>query len=758
MDFDFLPELPKSDLDDRKFNDLVEECRLRIPRYCPEWTNHNPGDPGMTLVELFAWLTDQMLLRFNQVPRRNYVTFLELLGIRLEPPTAATVELTFELTREQPAPVTISSGTEVATVRTETEEAVIFTTDANLTIGNPQIKHLLTINHNTDTPTETDLRNPFSGTRHEQSRQWQNFESDVYLFDSFNPRPGNCFYLVLTEPTDAIAGNVLAVNFRGQSATGTGIDPDDPPLQWQVWNGDKWCNIDRYRDETKGFSFSAIASQGTNPRQEGADVILHLPQQMVKATFGGYEGYWIRCVYALDPDNEQQSRYSVSPRIAGLSVRAIGGSVNASECVRVERELLGVSNGKPNQVFQLQSNLILEVQNADQIRRPDERIRVKLPGQSLEQAEDWTEVRNFANSGAEDLHYQIDSRTGEVQFGPLVRESAHLKQQTQQRGLMQAWGKLPGQEGNGSTLSLPESTQSVSSERQYGKVPPLGAEIYMMAYRTGGSSRGNVEPQKLTVLKTAIPYVKSVVNYERATGGADPESLSQAVMRVPKQLRTRKAAVTPEDFEYVVEQHPEVGRVRCSRNSADHVGGTVPLLIVPVPSSEHDHSWLNGMNPDRYFTLSEEFCTKIKDYMVDRKPLGVQINPLQPDYLGVKVILEVIPDPKYNTLDILRNQLLTKLYQFLNPLFGGSFDPFTDVIRGWDWGRPVYPAEILALCRTVPGILHLGAVKLFRIEKDNQGWHCQGIPESVIELRESQLVCSWADEMLGSSHAVEFIQ
>jgi len=98
MEFNFLPQLPKSNLDDRTFKDLVEECLLRIPRYCPEWTNHNPSDPGITLIELFAWLTDQMLLRFNQVPRRNYVAFLELLGIRLKPPTPAQTEVTFYLT------------------------------------------------------------------------------------------------------------------------------------------------------------------------------------------------------------------------------------------------------------------------------------------------------------------------------------------------------------------------------------------------------------------------------------------------------------------------------------------------------------------------------------------------------------------------------------------------------------------------------------------------------------------------------------
>ena len=63
-----LKQLPKPDLDDRKFEDLVAECILRIPRYCSEWTNHNPGDPGITLIELFAWLADQVLLRFIPNP------------------------------------------------------------------------------------------------------------------------------------------------------------------------------------------------------------------------------------------------------------------------------------------------------------------------------------------------------------------------------------------------------------------------------------------------------------------------------------------------------------------------------------------------------------------------------------------------------------------------------------------------------------------------------------------------------------------
>ena len=129
MEFNFLPNLPSSNLDDRAFDDLVQECIMRIPRYCPEWTDYNLSDPGITLVELFAWLTDQMLLRFNQVPRKNYVAFLELLGIRLQPPAPARTELTFYLSSDLPQAYTIPEAFEVSTVRTESAEAITFSTD-----------------------------------------------------------------------------------------------------------------------------------------------------------------------------------------------------------------------------------------------------------------------------------------------------------------------------------------------------------------------------------------------------------------------------------------------------------------------------------------------------------------------------------------------------------------------------------------------------------------------------------------------------
>src|SRR6266566_4379479 len=78
--------LPVPNLDDRRFQDLVDDAKRLVQQRCPEWTDHNVSDPGVTLIETFAWMTDQVLYRLNRIPERNYIKFLELIGVRLFPP------------------------------------------------------------------------------------------------------------------------------------------------------------------------------------------------------------------------------------------------------------------------------------------------------------------------------------------------------------------------------------------------------------------------------------------------------------------------------------------------------------------------------------------------------------------------------------------------------------------------------------------------------------------------------------------------
>ena len=60
--------LPAPNLDDRRFQDLVDDAKRLVQQRCPEWTDHNVSDPGVTLIEAFAQMVDQLIYRLNRVP------------------------------------------------------------------------------------------------------------------------------------------------------------------------------------------------------------------------------------------------------------------------------------------------------------------------------------------------------------------------------------------------------------------------------------------------------------------------------------------------------------------------------------------------------------------------------------------------------------------------------------------------------------------------------------------------------------------
>ncbi|MCP3141705.1 putative baseplate assembly protein [Pyxidicoccus xibeiensis] len=124
-----MTSLPTPRLDDRGFAQLVEQARARILASCPDWTDLSPHDPGMVLVEVFSHLTETMLYRLNRLPEKAYVEFLRLLGVRLQPPAAASVRLRFTLARPAERPVEIPRSTPVTLARAGAgAEPVVFHT------------------------------------------------------------------------------------------------------------------------------------------------------------------------------------------------------------------------------------------------------------------------------------------------------------------------------------------------------------------------------------------------------------------------------------------------------------------------------------------------------------------------------------------------------------------------------------------------------------------------------------------------------
>lgn len=118
-------------LDDRRWDDLVGEAKEMLARGVPGWTDRSPHDPGIVLLELFAYLTDVLIYRLNQVPDKAYLEFLKLMGLALRPPAAATATLRFQAGAPAGQAIAIPRGTRASVKRAGggAEPPVFVTTD-----------------------------------------------------------------------------------------------------------------------------------------------------------------------------------------------------------------------------------------------------------------------------------------------------------------------------------------------------------------------------------------------------------------------------------------------------------------------------------------------------------------------------------------------------------------------------------------------------------------------------------------------------
>src|SRR3982751_4485639 len=106
--------IPVPNLDDRSFADLVAGARERIQQIAPEWTDLSVHDPGITIVEAFAYLTDTLMYRLNRVPDKLYAVYLNLLGTSLYPPSTAETMLEFSRSAAGDQEIPIPRGTQVS--------------------------------------------------------------------------------------------------------------------------------------------------------------------------------------------------------------------------------------------------------------------------------------------------------------------------------------------------------------------------------------------------------------------------------------------------------------------------------------------------------------------------------------------------------------------------------------------------------------------------------------------------------------------
>ncbi|WP_306313775.1 putative baseplate assembly protein [Streptomyces hydrogenans] len=375
--------LPSPHLDDRHFQGLVDEAKRLVQRRCPEWTDHNVSDPGVTLIEAFATMVDQLVYRVNRVPEKSYRTFLDLIGVRLHPPTAAGTDVTFRLSAPQPEPVFVRAGTEVATVRTETEPAVVFGTTRDLTIVPCAYAALATL--------------PAGGAGADAAAVDRTEElalrRDVPCF-SPAPTPGDALYVGLSA---AVPAGVVVLRLDCD-VQGVGVDPLRPPLLWEAWDGRRWTACEVEKDDTGGFNRSG-------------ELILHLPATHTPLSIVRRTGGWLRCrLVAAAPD---QPTYVSPPVVRGITVFTIGATVAAEHAERITDEVLGTAEGVAGQSFTVARPPVVPGEFALEVTAPEGAEASGAP---------WTRVDDFAHSGPTDRHFTLDEGTGRVEFGPAVRE------------------------------------------------------------------------------------------------------------------------------------------------------------------------------------------------------------------------------------------------------------------------------------------------------------------------------------------------
>jgi predicted phage baseplate assembly protein len=553
--------LTAPNLDDRTFQDLVDDAKRHIQQSCPQWSDHNVSDPGVTLIEAVAQMVDQLIYRLNRVPDRNYVKVLELVGVRLRPPAAARGNVTFWLSAPQPQTVSVPAGTEVATPRTAVDDPVVFTTMSELQVVSCEFarcaSHLAgaePVDHTTALLTGAE-------------------------FECFSPAPtpGEALLIGLSE---AVPSCAVLLRLDAKTA-GVGVRPDNPPWAWEAWTETGWQPCEIERDETGGLN-------------KPGDLVLHVPSGHRTSIVAGERAGWLRCriVEAV----EGQPAYRQSPRVSGIRASTIGGTVTMIHAESVRAETVGRSDGTPAQSFALKRRPVVMTDTAVTVEVSVAAEDGVAGEPAAEDTQSWTVVDDFGQSGPTSQHVTIDAYTGELAFGPAVRRPD---------GLLSYHGAVPAK---GAQIRIPVYRTGGGRRGNVlaGQVRVLKSSVpYVASVVNRTPAVGGADAETVDEAKVRGPLV--LRSRGRAVTGEDFEQLARDVAPEAARVRCLSAgADLPGAVRIVVVPHvgsDEVGRIR--REDLDPDEPTLEristylddrrLVGTRVLVTPADYSWLTAV-------------------------------------------------------------------------------------------------------------------------------------------------------------------
>ena len=564
-------------IDQRTYANLKDAALLRIPRYTPEWTDFNESDPGATLVELFAWLTELMLYQMNRVPDLSYVRFLQLLGLELLPAQPAVAYLTFT---PQPGtqPPSVLERSQFS-AQGQNGESFIFEALEGLSV----------------IPMLLDKVQVFNGSSFEDLTNTNLVAGSSFRPFGWTPQIGSALYLgftlppTISPPTEGVPSPPRPRLFPQEMKLRVFLPLEEqsvkpvacnemkakpvPPVNL-VWeypvraNPKHWRILRTFSDESIAFT-----REGTISVEGPAEDIVETMEGKAQDQYR----FWIRVRLA---DRVYPS--DLVPKIAFLRANV----AKVENLTTIRRELLTVSDGLPYQ----QRTLRYTPVRADSLD-----LRVAEAGGSEEKWEleetKWKRTEDLLRCGPDEACYVLHAATGELHFG----------------------------------------------DGSHGRIPPASYEIMAHSYKAGGGAAGNVLVGTISAARVPIIGVAGIRNERPATGGQDEQSYDDFKTVAPARLRCNNRAVSADDYESMARSAGGIAQAKALPLAhPDFPGVQVPgaVTVVVVPDTEEippraSQEQLESVCRylDQYRLLTTELYVREPEYLDVKVEAKIAANP-----------------------------------------------------------------------------------------------------------------------------------
>ena len=698
-------------IDNRRFAQLVEDTLARASVHTPEWTNFNQSDPGVTLVQLFSFLTENLLYRANLVPERNYLKFLQLLRIPLAPASAAQGLVSFANERGAPRTETLAGDLEVRA------GAVPFRTQLGLDVL--PVEARVYFKRRIDAPS-AELLDYY---RLLYASYQQAFPSDVQLYETVALDPK----VVDSVDLNATSDRALWIGLfaRRNDVAGTGTDP--------------WKDI---RDELGGRTLTlgivpaldAVSAQLLPAGQAQARSLLRfdvpsvqadlrLPRDAADRPAPSYRRLDPRTEVDLLsvpgvvqlplPEASQLNMWQdVDPLEGGvgdmpptlddaalggrlitwLRVRADGAAqarirwagINAAPVRQFERivgEPLADGDGRPDQTRRLARAPVLKDSVAVVTRTRDDAplqwreiddLAAAVPEVPVADPRSTSRERSCLTDVGDTDVFELDPESGELRFGDGLR----------------------------------------------GRRLPLGARVFA-SYAFCGGARGKVAAAAINNAPQ-LPSGFTVSNPVQTWGGADAETVDAGKKQVRRHLQHRDRLVSVEDIESVAYRAPgvRIGRIEVlpafHPDLAPSEPGTAPGAITVMAIPAEDPGQPDAPRADRLFLNA--LCR----HLDPRRLVTTELIVRGASYKGLWISVGIEAAAGYSVAQVV-DDVKRRLREVLAPVGAAGGAPrdtplFTprvdDPARGWPLRTAVASRVLLAETARVSGVVSVADVLL----------------------------------------------